>query len=242
MKKLLIAVGVVVVIGVVASVFLISNVDKIIKKAVETVGPKVLQAPVDLDDVSISLSSGSGELKGLTIGNPQGYDTEYAFQLGGVAIDLDLESLTSDKIHIKNIVISAPKIIYEGGLTRKNNLSQLQANAESFAGPSSQKTETTEKEPAGSSKKIQIDYFKIEGGNIKAVLDEYKEKDLSYALPTIELKNIGKDRETTVSEVIKLVLNAVNKAALPAVQKAVTNNMKDSLKGDLKETNPERPG
>jgi hypothetical protein len=226
MKKLLIA-GIVLIAVVVAGVILlVGNIDGIIKKGVETVGPKILQAPVSLDYVDISVSSGSGELNGLTIGNPVGYKTEYAFQLGGIAVALDVKSVTTDKVHIRNVLINAPQIIYEGALGKKNNLSQLQANVASFTGGSDStenKTDSSEREESGGGKKVQIDYIKIADGRISISMDLLKGKALTVPLPTIELRDIGKEKEATMSDALKQILAAVNKAALPAVKGAVTN-------------------
>jgi hypothetical protein len=233
MKKLLIAGGVLLAVVVAVIILLVGNIDTIIKKGVETVGPKILQAPVTLNDVDISVSSGSGELKGLTIGNPAGYKTEYAFQLGGISVDLDVKSVTTDKVHIRNVLINAPQIIYEGVLGKKNNLSQLQANVASFTGASEdkdKKADSSENENSGAGKKVQIDYIKIADGSISVSTDMLQGKALTVPLPTIELRDIGKDKEATVSDALKQILAAVNNAVLPAVQGVVTDVTK-GLKG-----------
>ncbi len=233
MKKVLIAGGALILIVLVAVILLVGNIDTIIKKGVETVGPKILQAPVTLKDVDLSVSSGSGELSGLTIGNPEGYKTEYAFRLGRIAVDLDVKSVTTDKVHIRSVLIDSPQIIYEGALGKKNNLSQLQANVESFTGAvrgTDKKAESSESDRTGGGKKVQIDHIKIADGTISVSMDILQGKALTVPLPTIELRDIGKDKEATMSDALKQILGAVNNGALPAVQGAVTNFTK-GLKG-----------
>jgi len=230
MKKIIIAVGVLVIIIIAAVFFLVGNLDTIIKKGVETAGPKILKAPVTLDDVEISVSSGTGELKGLTIGNPSGYKTDYAFKLGGIAIDLDVKSVTTDKVHIRSIIIKGPQINFEGALGKKNNLSQLQANAAGFSG--TDKGEDKDSGPSGdrdsgAGKKVQIDLIRIEDGKINAVMDLIKEeKSIEVALPAVELHDIGKNKDATMADAMKLILSSLNKAAMPAVQKAVNDYAK----------------
>ena len=131
MKKILIIGGAVIIVVVIAILVLLGNINSIVKKGVEKAGPIILQAPVTLKSVDISVSSGSGELQGFTVGNPKGYKTDYAFQMDSLKVDLDVRSVTSDKIHIKNVIIDSPNIIFEGGFG-KSNLSQLQANAKAF--------------------------------------------------------------------------------------------------------------
>ena len=126
MKKLFIIGGVVVAVVVVGVLVMVGKINPIVKGGVEKAGPVILKAPVTLDAVNISFFSGSGELKGFTVGNPEGYKTAHAFSMDRLKIDLDVKSVTSDKVHIKNIVIDSPNIIFEGSFG-KSNLSQLQS-------------------------------------------------------------------------------------------------------------------
>jgi hypothetical protein len=195
----------------------IGNINPIVKKGVETAGPKVLQAPVTLDKVDISVLSGSGKLSGLTIGNPAGFQTDYAFQLGKIEVELDTGSITTDTIHVKNILIEAPSIIFEGAFD-KNNLGQLQKNAAAFT--ASDKSAAAEKQQttAAESKNILIDHLVIQNGDVTISMKLLTDQELTTELPTIELKDIGKDKKTTAADAMKLILAAVNKAVVPAIQ------------------------
>jgi len=214
MKKLLIISGVVIAVVVVGILLLIGKINPIVKSGVEKVGPVILKAPVTVNSVNISFFSGSGDLKGFTVGNPQGYKTDHAFSMDRLKIDLDVKSVTSDKIHIKNIIIDSPSIIYEGSLG-KSNLSQLQANAAQF---SSTADEGKKEETGGAGKKLLIDHIEIDNGSISVSMGILQGQKLTVPLPKIELNNIGRDREATIADVLSEILAAVNKAAIPAVQ------------------------
>ena len=232
MKKLLIGIGVVIVIAVVAVTLLIGNLGGLIKKGVETAGPKILQADVKLADVDISVSSGSGELKGFMIGNPSGFNTEYAFDMDRIKIELDPKSVTSDTIHIKSVLIEGPKIIYEGALGQ-SNINQLQANAEAFAGGKGGET-ASEKGTDGSKsgKKVMIDYLKISGGEASLSMNMLQGQKVTVPLPQIELRDIGKKKGVDFAGAMQQVLLAVNKALVPAIQSQFT---KLGLPGGLQE-------
>ena len=219
MKKILIICGVVIIVVVIAIVALLGNIDSLVKKGVEKAGPIILEAPVTLKSVDISFSSGSGELRGFTVGNPKGYKTDYAFQMDSLKIDLDVGSVTSDKIHIKNVIIDSPNIIFEGGFG-KSNLSQLQANAEAFTSGDNKQQET---ETDSQGKKIQIDYVKIQNASISASMGILQGKKLTIPLPTLELRDIGKKKEANISDALGEILGAVNKAVIPAVKSGVTS-------------------
>jgi len=218
MKKVLIGGAVVLVVVVAILMLVLGNLNSIVKKGVETAGPKVLKAPVTLDKVNISVLSGSGKLSGLTIGNPAGFQTEYAFQLGKVEVELDTGSVTTDTIHVKNILIDSPSIIFEGAFD-KNNLGQLQANAETYTASSESAGPAEEQQAADSDgKKILIDHLAIQNGDVSVSMKLFSDKKLTVALPTIELNDIGKDKDATLSDAMKLVLAAINKAVVPAIQ------------------------
>ena len=88
------ALGVVVAVIVVAVIFLFSSLDSLIKEAVEKYGSEIIQAEVRLNKVEIDVTSGQGGLSGLKIGNPKGFETPSAFELGGISVKLDIGSVT----------------------------------------------------------------------------------------------------------------------------------------------------
>ena len=218
MKKILVIGGIAIALVVVIALVLAGKINPIIKSGIEKTGPVILKAPVTLKGVNISFFSGSGELKGFTVGNPVGYKTDYAFQMDRLKVDLDVKSVTSDKIHIENIIIDSPNIVFEGGFN-DNNLSQLQKNASAFAGEGSQKKKTASD---SQSQKLLIDHILIQNGSISVSMGILQGQKLTVPLPKIELKDIGKEKDASMSDVLGEVLAAINKAVIPAVQQEVT--------------------
>jgi hypothetical protein len=83
MKKILIRIALVVVLlGIAAVVAIGLSLNGAIKKGVETFGPQIAKVDVKLDGVKLSIFSGSGSIKGLVIGNPEGYKTPEAMSVG----------------------------------------------------------------------------------------------------------------------------------------------------------------
>ena len=66
--------------------------DGAVKKAVETIGPQVTKVDVKLDSVSISILSGSGKIKGLVLGNPEGFKSKSSISLGKVSLGLKFKA------------------------------------------------------------------------------------------------------------------------------------------------------
>src|SRR5436309_767213 len=74
------------------------SLDSIVKKGVETVGPAITKVDVKLASASLSPFSGSGKLKGFVVGNPEGYKTASAIQLGEVSVSVVPKSVLGDKV------------------------------------------------------------------------------------------------------------------------------------------------
>ena len=53
--------------------FLLSNLDGLVKTAIETYGSEATKTAVSVSSVKIVLQDGSGSIQGLTVGNPKGF-------------------------------------------------------------------------------------------------------------------------------------------------------------------------
>lgn len=191
-----------------------SAINKGIKHGVETFGPQVTQTPVTLDHVSISVLSGKGTLKGLNVGNPEGFKSENIFALGQIDIEIDTSTVMSDKIVIDRIYIKQPEISYEKTLS-SSNIKKLLANIEEFTGPSAPKEDAPE---TGAQKQLVIKQLIIEDGTIYVGALGMGQ---TVPLPRIELNNIGEDNnQQSIAQVLDLVLTEVVKSIGPAIANA----------------------
>jgi len=222
MKKLIIKVAVVLVLLlVVAIVISFYFLGSIVKKGVETVGPQITRTETKLDGATLSVLSGSGTLKGLFVGNPEGYKTESAIKVGSVSVGVRPGSIFSDKIHVTHVSVQAPEITFEGGL-KGNNLSQLLDNVQSASGGGD--TSGGGAEASAASKKIQVDDFVISGGKIHLSVDVpgVGAKSTTVPLPEIHLTGLGQGSEgITAADLTRKVLKEVLQKAIPAAEKAV---------------------
>jgi len=203
-KGVIIGIPAVIIAGIIVFYF---SFDSIVKKGVEAVGPKLLGADVVLQEVNISMFSGKGQLKGIVIGNPEGFQTESAFKLGEVRLAVDVASIFSDKMVIDEIVIDAPEITYEtsGG---QNNIEALLENINDFVGKSEEGTVAESQE---SQKKIQINDFIMSNARVNLSATILKGKKVSRPLPDIHLKDIGKDNDASMADALKEIFAELNK-------------------------------
>lgn len=228
LKKVLIGIGAVLVILIVVVVLFLGQV---VKTAVETAGPQVAGVEMSLEKARVYLLLGDIKLKGLVIGNPEGFKTPSLMELNELVIDIDIGSLFTDTIVIKEIHIDGPQITYERGL-KTSNLSALQENlAPDEKKPKKEKTDAPKEKSDKPAKKVVIDDFLLENGKVNISIAIAGGKKLTVPMAPIHLKDIGKDSDgTSITEIVNEVLGAIMKSVGDAV--AASGDLAgDALKG-----------
>lgn len=219
MKKILIrGLFVVLLLLIVAVVAIGMSLGTAIKKGVETFGPQVTKVPVTLEGVSLSIFSGAGAIRGLVIGNPEGYKTSNAMSLGLASIAVSPGSLLSDKVVVKAIRVEAPKVTFEFG-PGGNNLQTIQKNLEAYTGGGSTDAPkpAEEKAPAESKpgKKLQVDEVVISGGTVTLGAAALGGKLIEAPLPEIRFEKLGQGPEgITGAELGKIILSKLTEEAI----------------------------
>ena len=217
---------VVVVLGIAGAVITAMFLDSIIKKGVETVGPKVAKVPITLEGVSVSVLSGGGGIRGLNVGNPDGFKTPASVKVGEVSVQVDPMSVFKDKIVVRSVKVAAPEITLEGSL-KGSNLSKILENVQAFAA-----SEKGAAAPAGggASKKLQVDELEIRDGKVNLSLTILGGKSATVPLPTIQLKDLGRDEKgITPAELSEKIVKAVLESATQVAGDVVGKLGKDAV-------------
>ncbi len=230
MKKIIIRVGIVVVVllvVVLAVVFF--SLNSIVKKGVETVGPKLTQVEVRLGAADLSPFSGSGTLTKLFVGNPTGYKTASAIEVGSVKVAVEVGSVMSDTIVVDEINIQVPEITLEGTLSG-NNLSKILDNLKTAAG-GDQKSATPAPTASGKpAKKFFVKHFVMDGGkvNLSLNLPVLGGKSLSAPLPPLHVDNIGTAQNgVSAAELVQTVMTPLLASVTTVAESAVAGVGKD---------------
>ncbi len=207
MKKILYIGSVIVLLIIIGMVVLYNMLGSIIRTGVETVGPKATGGEVQLSDVDIRLLSGQVGLRGLVIGNPPGFKSKNAIEVGQVKVKVDTGTVTKDVVIIKNIFIDGVEITWEG--LSGDNHKKIMENIAKFSKKKKPEAEKVGKEEKpGPEKKIIIDDFVFKNSNIDIILAG--QKLASLALPEIHLTGIGRDEGgVTVRKAIERYYNEI---------------------------------
>ena len=207
MKKT-IGFGVLVVIAVaVGAVFyLASNIEGLVKTAVQDYGSEITKTKVSLGSVTLTPASGKGALNRFAMGNPEGFKTDSALMFSQVSMKVDYANSGPKLIRINEIRIEKPEITYEVGLGG-SNLDAIQKNVDSYMGSGGSKSSSSDEGP-----KIVIDHLYINSGVINVSAVALQGKSLSTPLPNIHLKDIGKKKGgASPAEVAEDVINEITK-------------------------------
>lgn len=224
MKKIIFLVVLVVIVG--GVVLLLSSSGDLIKVSVEKYGPEVTGGQVSLASADVSILGGSLSLGGLVIGNPAGFQTPNAFTLDEISIDMDMDSLMEDAIHIQNILIESPVITYEQK-GRSSNIDALQENIERNIGMS-EDTGAEEESVA-----LIIDELLIRNAELNVILDIGDGSTTTVILPEVRLTRLGEPGRTVdPAEAATAVMNAITPYIAEAIASDQIQNLLDSSFGD----------
>jgi hypothetical protein len=246
MKKIIIGIVVtlvVLVVVVLAVVFF--SLNSIVKKGVETVGPQMTKVEVRLGSADLSPFSGSGSLNQLFVGNPDGYKTPFAIQMGSVKVGVKIGSVFSDTVVVDEINIQDPEITLEGTLDG-NNLGKILDNLKGSG--STQEKQATAPAASGEkpAKKFIVKDLVLAGAKVHINVSGFGKsvaKDVS--IPDLHLQNIG-NAEGGVTpaqlcwQILQPTLNEAVVVATDELKKQGVQQLQNEVNKELqKQGNPE---
>jgi hypothetical protein len=237
-RKVLVAVGGVVLVLVVFVWQVIANLDSIVAGVIEDIGSDVLKTEVKVSGMAISLKEGKVGIAGLTVANPEGWSSAKVLEMKGIEVTLDIASLNQDVLVIKSIRILQPLIVFESNASGGSNMQTLLDNMNSESAESS----TSEGETSESEEMLLIiDQLNFSGGLVKISSEAKPGEVIDLSLPAIKMSGIGRKKGGITPEVAiekvskKLIEKIISAAAKAQMKKAVEKKTKgwmNKLKGD----------
>ncbi len=218
MKKVLIVLVILVVLFIGAVVGLLalglSQIDNLVKAAIERGGTYATQVDTTVTSVDVGLTSGTFAMNGLTIANPAGFDTDHFLVLNDTDVAFDLQSIQTDTIVIPTVTVNGIDVILDKGgdpsnyNTILNSLKRFESSDKPKAAPDNQ-----------GGKKVAIDSLVLEDINVRVA--NYPgvslvAGDVAVNIPKVELQNIGRDEPMTAAQIANLIIKTVLTAAVEA--------------------------
>ena len=234
MKKIKIILSILVVLVVllvIAALIVGTHLGGLVKTAMETVGPKVTQTTLTVDEVQVSLFAGQAGVKGLVLGNPEGYAAPQSISVGNATVRLVPGSVLSDKIVIRSIEVRAAEITFEGNPFGANNLSQIMASVNSRTATTNAAGSASAPAEKNAAKKLEVDDFLIAGAKVHAKLTGLVNTEITLPLPDIHLTALGTGPEgITAADLTQKVLGEITAGTLKTLGDYATSLGKDAAK------------
>lgn len=236
MKK---AIGIIVVVGVIAVGavvwWLMSNLNSLVAKAIESEGSKVTETRVSVSGVDIKIREGRGSISNLAIASPDGYDAGNVFSLGNITVDIDLDSVREEVLVIDEIRISAPEVHAEFDEKGASNVDEIRKRVQSYSAGSGG-GEGGAGSSGGEQKKLRIRSFVFEKGLIEVDGSALGVEKRSVDLPEFRLTNVGGANGAAPDQIAKEIASAVTKQVTSQIATSEAKKLiEDKLGGSLED-------
>ena len=228
MKKLGVVVAVILVVAAAGVGYFFmtgGDIGVLIKHGIEDKGSTTLGVPVTVDKVTMPILTGEGKIENLMVENPDGQEYDYTFKIETLDLHLDPETVRSEKVHIKKIVINALEVAVEGTL-QDNNIIKLKQGMNK---PKEDKKK----------KKVKVDHLQAQNCKLIVKLNDKPVKTIP--LDNFELHNLGDDSETTMRDITQQVVKEIIEKSTDAIKNAFKDgmgNFRDKIKEKLKDKRP----
>ncbi len=245
MRKILIGLGILLVILLSIGVYLVTNIDSIVKSRIERTGSRIAGVPVSVGAVNISLSKGTATLTDLTVANAPGFSDKPSMNFAEISVSIDVTSGV-----IRRVYSSQPTILVEGpalstniDVLRKNviaatsdsntNNGQDDMSGQSDGEDGKDEAKTDSRSPDAEEKEpsmiFTIDLIEIEQAGVGLQLEEL-DKPLQLTLDQLQLNNLSGTR----SEITRQILDQLTDKILTAVHEQLKDVAKETIRSELK--------
>lgn len=214
-----------------------TSLDSLVEDAIEKYGSQVTQTSVQVQQVKLreTLAQGKGSIAGISVANPEGFTSPYAFTLGQIQTEIDIATLTQSPIVIKQITVAAPQMFFEVNNDRHINFNVLKNNI-NRALPTKAADKSAAKQSDDSEVKLIIRHLLIQDGTVEATVLPLDGKKYTTPLPRIELRNLGGKGGSTPAEISRQIVNAVVDRTRAAVAElGIEQQLKDAARQRLDE-------
>jgi uncharacterized protein involved in outer membrane biogenesis len=196
----------------------------IFKTKAQEMASKMTGTPVQLSYASVSPFKGTIVMGGVNVGNPKGFKSKHAIEFSSIAASVDIKSLLTDNIKIKNVTIKKPVIYYEVGVSG-DNIRALLRNVKSSGRDADQASRESK-----TKKSVVIQDLYLNQPKVKLAADFFGLKaDHEMNLSDIHLTNVGaKKGGASIENITGIVLKEISQE-LASIQAAGFKRVGDEI-------------
>ena len=176
---------------------------------------------MEIESFSSSLG-GTVEIKGLTVGNPEGYHAPHIFSLRRVFVSLQPLSVLTDKIIVEEVTVEGMRVDFESKLT-ETNLGVIQENVNKKLAAFGANSKTPDEPDSSDAKEEkpqqQLVIRKLEVSDYSAsVSAKVLKTSLVLPLVPVSMTNIGEGKP--IGETVSGLFGAIGSSISSAVTKS----------------------
>ena len=203
--------------------YVTASLDSLVKQGIETYGSRIVGAPVRVGSVEISLSSGRGTLRELSVSNPEGFSNGDALRLAEITLDIQPSSLTQEPLVIQEITILGPQVNAEVSASGSTNIDVLRRNVSAYSGTSSDGGSTTSPEAVDDTPPplLRINELTFADGVLAADTTAIGGDVRALELAPLRLAELGGKNGQPVDVIAKSILDAYTRSVASVVAKNV---------------------
>ncbi len=188
--------------------YVLFNIDAVIKNGIEDVGSRALKVPLTVAEAQMSLKTGEGQIVGLRIANPAGFEAGDALHAPLIQLKVDAGKPAGKAISISELVIDRPVMTLDIIDGRANWL-RLRNGARAWA----RRAENPD-EAAASGQAFVIDQVVLSNGTLILRADFLGAQKLEAPLPDTRIKDIGAaDEGALPADVARIITEMLVTAA-----------------------------
>ncbi len=231
LRKLFITIPLIIVILLIVAVVLVGLfADRAVKMGVEKGGSAALPVAVKVGSVDLSILGGKLALHDLVVENPEGYKHENLLELESGSVEVNIRSLLSDTVKIKQIKLDGAVVVLEQKDLLRNNIKDIIK-----ALP---KGKEAEEGPAAEGKKLHIEELIISNTTVKLKLLPLPGKvdTIPLKLGTITMTDLGGDNKLNTAKLIQTILSAISRGIAEQGKGILPDDLVNGLSGALDKT------
>lgn len=191
----------------VALAFLWTNLDWIVKSAIERYGSQATGTRVHVDRVALHPVQGKGAIEGLTVANPPGYSAAHILSLGAISVRIEPGSFASNTVVIDDIRVMSPLVVYEMNDARVANVDVLKKHL--VADQLEKPVTGGKKSPKEQVKRLRILHLAVEKAKVEVRIAALGHRPQIVALSRLEMTDIGGKNGAPPEEVAKQIVTAI---------------------------------
>ena len=175
--------------------------DYAVRVGIETAATKTLNVGVSVSNVDLSIMAGKLALQNLLINNPPGYQHDKLLQLKNAEIEIDVKSLLSDVVNIREIKLDGVNVVLEQRDISRNNLQDVITSIRSAS-------------KEGEGKSLRVDNLEMSNITVQMKLPSVPAQDdtITLELSPIRMTNLGRDNKLDLADLSgEIVLAIVNR-------------------------------